>query len=408
MPVQRGLCGDLGPDGRATALDLSPDLPWSMGARLVPNYASSVGGTERRYLIDVAKGTSLAFGLCYDPSGTAFRLVRWQAPDQIVVASTPAASFAVGEGITVAAGWDPSTGEFFIGFAKDGQDFPEMTAAAGAYSFSLGRALADQIRVGASVSGRDGTAHSAQGTVSCAWVRQGAPATAVSAAFHARPDYFSEGRGPADRANGAWRALFLAPLVGTYSARVGPGEGYYEGKQWTPIPRDFVLRRGITPLPPTTAAFLKLEFSDLVARPYSVPRGCTMVHRDYPTWVHKWHDKRRPPPPKPRVRRGRPGRFITSTLLPSRREGIRGEGGLQAIRQRLESSGEELQIASPTSRARRDSDDADNRPRRIEVRRRFYRAGVHEYSEQKVRLTRQEAYFVGLRDVVAYRISYPT
>jgi hypothetical protein len=48
----------------------------------------------------------------------------------------------------------------------------------------------------------------------------------------------------------------------------GPGN-YYTLLNWTPIVRDYVLSRGFMELPPTWARYFKLEFTNLIAAPFS-------------------------------------------------------------------------------------------------------------------------------------------
>ena len=48
----------------------------------------------------------------------------------------------------------------------------------------------------------------------------------------------------------------------------GPGD-FWSLLNWTPVVRDFILSRGFMELPPTWASFFKLEFTNLVAEPFS-------------------------------------------------------------------------------------------------------------------------------------------
>lgn len=70
--------------------------------------------------------------------------------------------------------------------------------------------------------------------------------------------------------------VFLDPLVSgctvnLYTTLDEPNEGAerpWEAVRWTPVNRDFKLRRGIYRLNPTKAKYLKLEFTHLGAQPY--------------------------------------------------------------------------------------------------------------------------------------------
>lgn len=49
----------------------------------------------------------------------------------------------------------------------------------------------------------------------------------------------------------------------------GPGD-FYEFMTWTPVPRDYTLQKGYVATPPIAARFWKFEFTNLVAQPYEV------------------------------------------------------------------------------------------------------------------------------------------
>jgi hypothetical protein len=390
-------------------IDLDPSMPWVIGALYTPAYASNVSATDRRWIIDISKGTA-SYGVCYDPADDRFKLIRLSGGVETVLGSSPA-TFGAGDGLTVVAGYSPGNQAmaqgFYIAWAKDNTVFPAFTFAAGTYAGAS--FLPDTVTIGASAANHDGTHRAAKGHVSRLWVRQDFPSSRVAAAFHARPDEFIDGRGAFDRMNGTWRTLLQARLTSSLDARIGPGEGFYEAKVWTPINRDFVLKPGIVPLPPTTCKYLKLEFTDLVARPYPVIKGCTLIHRDYPAWVKAVQPQ--PTSGTGRTPRANLGTFSDFPGYPIRLGGVRGSSGLPQLRRQLENSGSGTGIQSPTITAARSDTgllpDVPGRP----VDRHYYRflqAGLHEYDEQQVDLTQQEAYFVGLNDLRVYRIEYPT
>lgn len=95
-----------------------------------------------------------------------------------------------------------------------------------------------------------------------------------------RPRYPSDGP---DRTTNA--ILRYAPTFSTeahpYGFVGGPGNNYEE-MSWTPVTRDYILRKGFVDLPPTYAKFIKLEFTNLVAEPFETFVPVEQKVRFYP------------------------------------------------------------------------------------------------------------------------------
>lgn len=66
----------------------------------------------------------------------------------------------------------------------------------------------------------------------------------------------------------------------------------WDNKLWTPIPQNYVLKRGFHALPrPTNIKFLKIEFSNLTAVPYEpveFPAPGPITFRRYPIWINSY------------------------------------------------------------------------------------------------------------------------
>jgi len=81
--------------------------------------------------------------------------------------------------------------------------------------------------------------------------------------------------------------LFLDPL---YSDTVFNLYWSYDGEIWTPVQRDFRLRRGLYELPTVSTRYLKFEFTQLTAEPYQLPFN--QIERKievFPDWVDSFY-----------------------------------------------------------------------------------------------------------------------
>lgn len=85
--------------------------------------------------------------------------------------------------------------------------------------------------------------------------------------FARRPDSALLDQGHTDNALLRAHASYSVPGVNPAGLVGGPGDRYAE-MTWTPIQRDYVLRRGLLHIPPTRAKYWKFEFTQLVAEHY--------------------------------------------------------------------------------------------------------------------------------------------
>jgi hypothetical protein len=86
--------------------------------------------------------------------------------------------------------------------------------------------------------------------------------------------------------------IFIDPITFGPSLHVyysTDDEPHWDNKLWTPIPRNYTLKKGYIALPsPVFARFIKLEFSNLTPTPYNAidyPVSPEMTYRKFPTWV---------------------------------------------------------------------------------------------------------------------------
>lgn len=213
---------------------------------------------------------------------------------------------------------------------------------------------------------------------------------------------------------------------------VGSPADRFADLAWTPVPRDYVLRKGILDLPPTVAKFWKLEFSNLVAAPYE-------------SFVPIRRKVKLQPPTLPAPRPGGGGaptpgrrtlielsatlRFVDTPLLSVQASVGIGSGGISAgVRisrggpptvttitrtlRRTEISHSPTEAAyapNPATAANlRDASPAHGYQtwHQNPVAQQWDASGRHYYDEATVEHSSKVAFFVGLRSVAASRIDY--
>lgn len=129
----------------------------------------------------------------------------------------------------------------------------------------------------------------ARGYISHLWFKLDGYTHLAANAFLLSSDSFIAGEGnPDQRTNGHYNSIFASKLTKSLEVRVGPGAGYFRSKKWTPIPVDYTLSSTQYQLPVTEAKFLKLEFSNLVARTYLTDLEELPV-TDFPSWIKDWY-----------------------------------------------------------------------------------------------------------------------
>jgi hypothetical protein len=94
--------------------------------------------------------------------------------------------------------------------------------------------------------------------------------------------------------------ITIGPDVHIYYSNDDHGDWDY--KLWTPIARNYVLKKGFFPLPrPVKVKYVKLEFSNLAAAPYSAIDQVSLpdiTYRRYPSWVQDYFNSVAPPLPQ--------------------------------------------------------------------------------------------------------------
>lgn len=187
-----------------------------------------------------------------------------------------------------------------------------------------------------------------------------------------------------------------------------PEAGDYEGITWTPISRDYVLQKGYMHFPPVRATYLKMEFTNLVAEPYETfmpiirtvrmfPAGMVMAYRDrqlgmateaMPEGVSAHLE----------LQRDTPVRYADALTL------LRAE----AIRTRSTPT-EALYPTEPATieRLRSLAHVFGFAPWHQDLGApRFQYVQPHVYEHIEVRHINKVAYFVGLREIRAYRVDF--
>lgn len=218
----------------------------------------------------------------------------------------------------------------------------------------------------------------AGGKLQFVYVRQDRFSHILARKYAKSPERFTFLDGPMDRLRGDQNALFMARfLMGTEQdvARVGPNHKYYADKIWTPLYRDFKVRQGSLVFEPIHAKYVKLEFTDLVARPYKID-GENAVRRwyyDFPDWVHAYFED------------------IESRNFDAEQQGqgVPFEGNPIYDRTKhgmtmVDPVSGELVIFSTEPK-------------------KFYRTSYHDYKLKEMEQDYNQAFFVGLRDVKVYR-----
>lgn len=309
---------------------------------------------------------------------------------------------------------------------EDGETWDNQASSAPGIA-ALPSVLAVGNRVGGDAVVGGTTLRSADGAVRQFWVRQDAFALPYARAFSNRPYNFVNGVGPKDRNNGFYRCVFKASFWRDTTARFGPGAGWFDAKEWVPVPRDFVLRNGIHHLPPIVAKHVKLEFYNLVAQPYEARSlrygggsAAQVTFNYWPRTVTEYHRRARgKSQPRERIRQRFPLFGDDPTQAAQVARGIRRQRvGDRQTREFLESGGQRFDdgrvIYKPGSlppalyRAWARGDAVNQREivdalEEVALTKSFYLVGPHQYETEVVPLAGNEAYFVGLKDVSVYR-----
>lgn len=373
---------------------------WAIGCVYVPSYGSNVSGSTKRWLWQIELNSGNGLGLCFDPVDDSFKVIdQWSN----VLASFPV-TFASGSERVLVLGYswgeeDPDVPQgWYLHFAP--VQYPSVS-----YSYSVGTPFnhMDLAVTGLSIGGNiDGTDQSARGTIRHFWIRNDTWSTSYLDAFMQHPYEYVNGIGSRDRSNGHYRCMFKASFWTDATARFGPDDGWWEAKEWTPIPRDYTLHRDLYQLPGVKAKYLKLEFTNLVKQPFSFSWNQTPVlleHRAFPDPLIRWYEGLSA---KQKMAIERFG-FSPVFLNPFGNEAeTRTPPVPQRASQGITTSGSITRLS--TSWSSSDDEVAKHRRHRLQsIPIRFMQKGRHQYAVEVVRPEKNEAYFVGLKNIILYR-----
>lgn len=254
-------------------LDLN--RPWSLMSSYTPGYPATTITTELRTIWTIETDSD-DISLIFDPAGDQFRVVRGAT---VLVSSAPMTFTTDSNEYGIIVGWrvnQDGDEEWILNVHGDTTIGTSARTPSIVQSFVLGNSVDDSTH--------------AHGSLRDVIIRQEAYDANIAEGYIGRTDAMIAMLGPMDRSRGDWDAVFFAHLSRDVDARVGPGNDFYAFKTWVPIVRDYTLNKGVFSLPPTKCKYIKLEFSDLIAKPYPVYReGLKRTVKTYPQWVHQWY-----------------------------------------------------------------------------------------------------------------------
>lgn len=126
--------------------------------------------------------------------------------------------------------------------------------------------------------------------ISHLWIRKDLYSLSVSQSFQSDPELFGSMSGIKTRSRGDYNCVFYSRLQdSTYKARIGLDASFYENKTWVPVTRNFILRSGVYEFPRISASYMKIEFSNLIPKPYDTGELVPTRSASYfPEWVEGW------------------------------------------------------------------------------------------------------------------------
>lgn len=260
-------------DNRAVQFD--PTKPFQLGMMVQPQFPSSYTGESVIYDDGVLK---IFFG--EDPSGTVTTSV-FQVALGTILLSWPELVFDFNARLRFVLSFDGTDLKIFtplqvLGEERDeGEDFKSITSVSG--EIMVGTEQPAVLRIGGSVSEDPEDATPANARLLSMYIKTGNPDGPEdfrkywtdSSAFVVTPEY-PRGKQTTDNAILRYDPRHRTDGVESlnpYGFLGGPG-AVYEDISWTPIGRDYQLKKGFYDFAPTRARFFKFEFSNLIAEPY--------------------------------------------------------------------------------------------------------------------------------------------
>lgn len=182
---------------------------------------------------------------------------------------------------------------------------------------------------------------------------------------------------------------------------------HYETLSWTPISLDFVLQRGTLSIPPRRAKYWKFEFTNLVAEPYETFIKMSRKVKIFPP------NAKAPSQPDPLGHGAEPSGMVASRDLVESDDFIFRDSTIQGV----EEAGEVSKSFAPTDAFVANDplvyERVKNRPwlhltdwHIGQSAPMFDQEGMHNYHEVEVRHDTKVGYFVGLKGLNFYRVSY--
>lgn len=224
---------------------------------------------------------------------------------------------------------------------------------------------------------------------------------AYGSAYNATVEFPSERPQTTDGALFRIHPQFQDDLVNPQGI-VGGRRNAYDGLSWTPVARDYSLRKGFAAVPPTNAKFWKFEFTNLVAQTYEASDNVYRSVRVFPTYVIRQYEYFQ-----------YSGFWnVLGSLLFRPFINLYGEpaiGDAYGYNRYGSTAADALVYASSGILPWYNKYNWLQNFRRWHVGYSapfFYQTGVHAYEVLEVKHQNKLAYFVGLKQLVAYRTDY--
>lgn len=271
------------------SVQFDPRSPFQLGMQVQPQFPSTDTGDSVIYDDGVLK---IFFGP--DPSGTVLTSV-FQVSLGTILLSWPGLTFDFNARLRFVLEFDGSdltiytplqiTGEG----GDEGAEYQSITSMSG--EVPVGTARPATLRIGGSLTEDPSQAVPANARLSSMYVKQGNPDGIEEfkkywvspSAFVVTPEY-PRGKQTTDNAilryDPAQQTAGVESL-NPYGFLGGPGV-VYETVRWTPIGRDYALKKGFYSFDPTRARFFKFEFSNLIAEPYETNQPVVLTAKIFP------------------------------------------------------------------------------------------------------------------------------
>lgn len=271
------------------AVQFDSRKPFQLGMQVQPQFPSTDTGDSVIYDDGVLK---IFFG--EDPSGTVSTSV-FQVSLGTILLSWPGLVFDFNARLRFVLNFDgdeltihtplQTTGED----GDEGVEYQSITSMSG--EVPVGTARPATLRIGGSLTEDPSQAVPANARLNSMYVKQGNPDGIAEfkkywvnpSSFVVTPEY-PTGKQTTDNAILRYDPVHQTAGVESlnpYGFLGGPGV-VYERLRWTPIGRDYQLKKGLYSFDPTRARFFKFEFSNLIAEPYETAQPVVLTAKVFP------------------------------------------------------------------------------------------------------------------------------